>query len=90
VTGGWGGARMGAGRPRVRLIDLVRSRTFDARSKRHRRLLRDDRELRLFLAGGDERSRELLAVQAAYRRSEGEDSFFLANSFAELVKEIEC
>jgi hypothetical protein len=37
-----GGARPGAGRPRLTLAELVRSRSFDWQSRRHRRLLLED------------------------------------------------
>src|SRR5829696_9220596 len=39
VTGGRGGARAGAGRPRVTLVELVAERRFDWRNRRHRRAL---------------------------------------------------
>src|SRR5215213_3831653 len=39
VTGGRGGARAGAGRPRVTLAELVAERRFDWRNRRHRRAL---------------------------------------------------
>jgi len=80
----WGGARRGAGRRPLRLADLVAERRFDPRSAAHRRALIEDDELWLFLAG-DERSRDLLAIQAAYRRCGGED-VFLADEFAGLVR----
>ncbi len=52
MTGsGRGGARAGAGRPRVSLDELVRERRFDWRNRRHRRALLEDELSPALLAG---------------------------------------
>lgn len=61
---GHGGARSGAGRPRLTLAQLVKARRFDAHNPRHRRALLDDE----FPAG---LAPELERTALAYRREGG-------------------
>jgi hypothetical protein len=74
-----GGAREGAGRPRLRLADLVREGRFDTGSPRHRDLLEADE-----LPAGV--NAELVRIQAAYRRAPNLAArLFLARSFQRLL-----
>jgi hypothetical protein len=79
--GGRGGARPGAGRPRLRLAQLVAERRFDWRSPRHRRALLED-EL-------PEMPATMVELAEAYRRTAGTQgaaaASWLAQRFAHLA-----
>jgi hypothetical protein len=74
-----GGKREGAGRPRLRLADIVAQGRFDPGSHRHRDLLEGDD----LPAGVDA---ELRGCQDAFRRAPSASSrLFLARRFAQLL-----
>jgi hypothetical protein len=83
-----GGARPGAGRPRVTLVELVQERRFDWRSKRHRALLAGDVpdwvQARLEAAG---RGQLLEAYRVATQMGDRTRAPWLAQSFEQLVRE---
>ena len=83
---GRGGARSGAGRPRLRLAQLVERRRFDAFNPRHRRALLED-ELPAGMVP------ELRELAEAYRREAGSHgpaaASWIAQQFAALVKDPE-
>lgn len=82
---GWGGARPGAGRPRIALTTLVAEQRFDYRKPNHRKALFEDE---LELRENDPRRADLLALQAAYRGAGGRmDQVSLAFWFGRLAGE---
>jgi hypothetical protein len=67
---GHGGARRGAGRPRVGLAELVRAGSFRATDSRHRRLLQEHDGSPL-LPAGDPRAVELADLVGLYQSTSG-------------------
>ena len=64
-----GGARAGAGRPTVALVDLVLAGRFDAANRRHREKLMVDDSLReLKVARSDPRAERLAELRELQRR----------------------
>ncbi len=83
MSGGHGGSRAGAGRPKVTLDELVIERRFNARNARHRRALLLDE---LTLPADTERLDFLHRHAEAYHRALDRGSrAFLAQAFAEVV-----
>lgn len=77
---------MRTGRPRVPLLELVETRRFDARNKRHRAKLLKDDSLLEFVAGNEgapARLRDLAGLQRYYRTSGGT---WAARAFQRLVE----
>jgi hypothetical protein len=67
ATSSWGGKRAGAGRPRIRLVDVIRAGSFDPLRASHRRALYDD-ELPKRVPGVKKKNLERLReVQRRYR-----------------------
>ena len=83
---GRGGARPGAGRPRLRLAQLVERRRFDPFNPRHRRALLED-ELPEGMVP------EVASLAEAYRREAGSHgpaaASWLAQQFAAVVEDPE-
>ena len=81
---GHGGPRVGAGRPKVTLDELVVGRRFDSRNRRHRRALLEDP---LTLPPATDRLDFLHRHAAAYGRSTDRGSrATLAQAFAAVVQ----
>lgn len=67
MSAGWGGARPGAGRKRVRLADLVAERRFDWTNARHRRALKED--VGFVVPDDHPKAQDLATYIEAYRKS---------------------
>ncbi len=84
---GQSGRRAGAGRPRVKLDELVVERRFDARNARHRRALLEDA---LTLPATSARLRFLRAQAEAYRGAVDRGSrASLAQGFGEVARGVD-